>query len=79
MLKYRSKYWVYIVMSILVTGGAGYIAILWTPTMKWLLLRTYLISQKKIALDRVSEIIGRTITFYQCGILDVQLLDIILP
>ena len=68
-------------MSILVTGGAGYIG---SHTIVELLngnqevvVIDNLCNSSKVALDRVSEITGKTIPFYQGDILDAQLLDTI--
>ena len=68
-------------MTILVTGGAGYIG---SHTIVELLSDNQdvvvidnLCNSSKVALDRVSEITGKNVTFYQGNILDAQLLDTI--
>ncbi|WP_138429975.1 UDP-glucose 4-epimerase GalE [Fodinibius saliphilus] len=66
-------------MNILVTGGAGYIG---SHTVVELLERgddvvvvDNLSNSKKEALDRVEEITGKSLTFYQADLLDKQEID----
>ena len=68
-------------MTILVTGGAGYIG---SHTIVELLngnqdvvVIDNLCNSSKVALDRVREITGKNVTFYQGDILDASLLDTI--
>jgi UDP-glucose 4-epimerase len=68
-------------MTILVTGGAGYIG---SHTIVELLndnqdvvLIDNLCNSSKVSLDRVSEITSKSITFYEGDILDTPLLDTI--
>jgi UDP-glucose 4-epimerase len=68
-------------MTILVTGGAGYIGShtiveLLNSNQKVVVIDN-LCNSSKVALDRVSEITDKKVTFYQGDILDAQLLDTI--
>ena len=68
-------------MTILVTGGAGYIGShtiveLLNSNQKVVVIDN-LCNSSKVALDRVSEITDKKVTFYQGDILDTQLLDTI--
>lgn len=68
-------------MTILVTGGAGYIG---SHTLVELLnckqdvvVIDNLCNSSKVALDLVSEITGKSVTFYEGDILDASMLDAI--
>lgn len=65
-------------MSVLVTGGAGYIG---SHTVIDLLDNNYdvvvvdnLCNSKKVALDRAQEIAGKSVKFYQIDVCDIQAL-----
>ena len=68
--------------NVMITGGAGYIG---THTAVELLNKNYnviiydnLSNSSKIAVDRVSDITGKEITFYEADILDKEKLKEVL-
>ena len=68
-------------MTILVTGGAGYIGshtiVELLNSKQEVVVIDNLCNSSKVALERINEITGKSVTFYRGDILDAQLLDTI--